>query len=543
MVHFSQFYTVGDAADNVTRALQYCRETGADALVFEKGEYHFSAAMAAEQLLCMSNHGTPALKRIGFLLQNMQDFTLDGGGSTFIFEDVMQPFALLGCRNVTLKNFSVICRHTKNTRADIRRAGADWMELAMAEDEPWYIDEGELMIGERWDDPQRVFYFDEYDGVTEQLAAGCAEYVCYAPIDGRVSHLTYSQTADGCVRVEGMRRSLTAGNRVVLGTESRCVAVMLAERCVNTVFRNVTLYSGIGMGLIAQNCDGVELDGCATRVLPHRLFSLNSDATHFVHCKGKIHIHDCHFEGQHDDAMNLHSVYLRVVSVRERAVTVRFMHPETRGIEIFRVGDRAAVIDSRTLLSRGELHVQAVRPINVDTIELTMTTDSDLSLVQEGDCLHEPSYHATVLFERCTMVNNRARGVLLSGGADYTFRENVFHTPGPAIRFACEAEYWYETGGDEAVLVENNLFRNCVYAGWGVYTIDSNHLPHDEGVYFRKALTLRNNTFEECTHPLADLYGFGKVCFEGNVFKNGAQPTVHCENCGEVSLQAEIRRV
>lgn len=543
MVRFEQFYTAADTADSITRALRFCREHGEDTLVFQKGEYRLYAATAAEKLLCMSNHGDPALKRIGFLLEDMQDFTLDGGGSTFIFEDVMQPVALLGCRNVTLKNLSIICRHTKNTRADIVRAGADWMELLPVADEPWYVSEGELMIGERWDDPQRVFYFDEYDGETAQLVAGNAEYVCYSPAEGRVPHLTYSETADGCVRVEGLRRPFAAGNRVVLGTESRCGAVMLAEDCVNTVFCGVTLYSGIGMGLIAQNCDGVELDGCATRVLPNRLFSLNSDATHFVHCKGNIHIHDCHFEGQHDDAMNLHSVYLRVVAVRDRAVVVRFMHPETRGITIFRAGDRAAVIDSRTLLSRGEVRVEAVRPLNVDNIELTLTADSDISLIQEGDCLHEPSYHATVLFERCTMVNNRARGVLLSGGADYTFRDNLFFTPGPAIRFACEADYWYETGGNEAVLVENNTFRNCVYAGWGKYTIDSNRLPHDEGVYFRRSLVFKNNTFCDCEHPLADLYGFATVCFEGNVFNGGIEPTVCAENCGTVTLQPEIRRV
>lgn len=542
MISFDTFHAA-DIADGITRALAYCRENGENMLVFPKGEYHVYAARAAERVLCMSNHGDPNLKRIGFLLEDMQDFTVDGGGSTFIFEDVMQPMALLGCRNVTIQNMSFICRRTKNTLADVVRVGDGFMELLMAEHEPWYVSEGELLIGERYRDPQRVFYFDEYDGETEQLAAGTAEYVCYSPAEGRIPHLTYSVTADGLVRVEGLRRPFTAGNRLVLGTESRCNANILAESAVNTVLRNVTLYSGIGMGLIAQNCDGVELDGFNTRVLPHRLFSLNSDATHFVHCKGNIHIHDCHFEGQHDDALNLHSVYLRVVDVCERRVLLRFMHYETRGIEIFRAGDRAAVIDSPTLLTRGEVKVAAVRPLNVDHVELTLTDDSDLSLIRVGDCLHEPSYRATVVFERCVMKNNRARGVLLSGGAHYTFRDNEFHTPGPAIRFACEADYWYETGGGEEVLVENNRFRNCVYAGWGQYTMDSSSYPHDEGVYFRKSLTLRNNAFCDCEHPLALLYGFETVCFEGNTFENGAQPTVSCTNCGTVTLQPEIRRV
>lgn len=541
MIRYNDFNTTPDHAYNIARALRHCRETGADGLVFDKGEYHIRGALAAERVLCMSNHGDPALKRICFLLEDMQDFTLDGGDATFIFDDIVQPAALINCKNVTLQNMTFFSCDTKNAQAEIVRAEGNWMDIRLYEGTKHYISDGDLKIGEDEKDPQFVFYFDEYDAKTGWFVEKHAEYMTRSRDGGIKQHLIFSYCEDGCVHVEGLRRSFTAGNHVVLGTESRCVAGVLAEGCVNTTVRGVTLLSGIGMGLIAQNCENVEVDGMATRIAEGRLFSINSDATHFVHCTGHIHVHDCHFEGQHDDAINVHSIYLKVVEKHEHSVIVRFMHPETRGVNIFYPNATVAVIDPTTLFSHGELTVRNTRVLNVDHIEVIFDEDADLSVIHEGDCLHEIGYHPIVTFERNVMLNNRARGVLLDGGADYTLRDNLFRTPGPAIRFGGEATYWYESCGGETVLLENNVFENCAYAGWGLEVMGGRTYPHAEGEYIRGALTVKNNIFRDCKCPLAELYGFSSVTFEGNTFENYPTPTVKFRNCGNVKLQNEVK--
>ena len=542
MIRYSQFNTTPDHAYNIARALRYCRAMGEDGLCFDKGEYRVTSALASEAVLAMSNHGDPALKRICFLLKEMKNFTLDGGGSTFIFEDIVQPLALLDCEGVTVQNMSFLSLDTKNAQAEVVRAEGTWMDIRLYEGTKYFISDGDLKIGEDEKDPQFVFYFDEYDAKTGWFTGECyAEYMARTRDGGILPHLTFSLCEDGCIHVEGLRRSFKVGNRLVLGTESRCIANMFAARCVNTAIRNVTVLSGIGMGLIAQNCDGVEVDRMATRIPEGRLFSINSDATHFVHCKGLIHVHDCHFEGQHDDAINVHSIYLKVVQKGERSVIVRYMHPESRGIGIFSAGSRAAVIDPETLFSRGELDVEDVIELNVDNTEIVFAQGSDLSLIKEGDCLHETTYHPTVVFERNVLLNNRARGVLLDGGADYTLRDNLFRTPGPAIRFGGEASYWYESCGGETVVVENNVFEHCAYAGWGGEVIGGRSYPHAEGQYIHGALCVRGNVFRDCNRILAALYGFLSVTFEGNTFENYANPIVRCQNCGEVALQDEVR--
>ena len=541
MVRYSQFNTTPDHAYNIARALRYCHETGADGLCFDKGEYRIRAALASEAVLAMSNHGDPTLKRICFLLRGFKNFTLDGGDSTFVFEDIVQPLAMLDCEGVTVQNMTFLSLETKNAQAEIVRAEGNWMDVRLYEGTKYFISDGDLKIGEDEKEPQFVFYFDEYDATTGWFVEKHAEYMARTRDGGILPHLTFSLCEDGCIHVEGLRRPFKAGNRVVLGTESRCIANMFANRCVNTTVRGVTVFSGIGMGLIAQNCDGVEVDRMATRIAKGRLFSINSDATHFVHCKGLIHVHDCHFEGQHDDAINVHSIYLKVVEKRERSVIVRYMHPESRGIGIFHAGARAAVIDPATLFSRGELDVEDVIELNVDNTEIVFAQGADLSIIEEGDCLHETSYHPTVIFERNVMLNNRARGVLLDGGADYTLRDNLFRTPGPAVRFGGEASYWYETCGGETVLLENNIFDNCAYAGWGLEVIGGRSYPHADGQYIHGALTVRGNVFRNCDRPLAALYGFSSVTFEGNTLENCPTPTVKCQNCGEIALQDEVR--
>lgn len=91
MVNYNQFQLTEHVAYNIIKALEYCKKNGEDKLVFDKGEYRVNREMAAEKFFSVSNHSEPGQKRIGFLLEGFENFTIDGGGSEFIFEDVMVP--------------------------------------------------------------------------------------------------------------------------------------------------------------------------------------------------------------------------------------------------------------------------------------------------------------------------------------------------------------------------------------------------------------------------------------------------------------------
>ena len=75
-------------------------------LFFSKGQYDFYPENAVEAYRAVTNHDN-SLKRMAFPLFGFEDFTLDGGGSTFMFHGRICPIVLDGAKGITLKNFSI----------------------------------------------------------------------------------------------------------------------------------------------------------------------------------------------------------------------------------------------------------------------------------------------------------------------------------------------------------------------------------------------------------------------------------------------------
>ena len=148
MLNFKDFTKSRDTALDIRNAIDCCKEKKADGIVFPKDTYSIKKDYAYEKWLSVSNHGN-GLKRIAFLLENMEDFTIDLSGSTVILEDVMIPFAIIGCRNVTIKNFKL--RSLKPMAAEgvitqVRENGFSFRPTGISK---IFVDRGALYGGER----------------------------------------------------------------------------------------------------------------------------------------------------------------------------------------------------------------------------------------------------------------------------------------------------------------------------------------------------------------------------------------------------------
>ena len=75
-------------------------------LFFPTGQYEFYPEDAVEAYRAVTNHDN-SLKRMAFPLCGFEDFTLDGGGSTFMFNGRICPIVLDGSKGTILKNFSI----------------------------------------------------------------------------------------------------------------------------------------------------------------------------------------------------------------------------------------------------------------------------------------------------------------------------------------------------------------------------------------------------------------------------------------------------
>ncbi len=519
MVKFSAFNKADDFMLNIREAISYCKENGEDELLFDCGTYSVKKEYAYDKWLSVSNHGN-GLKRIAFLLEDMENFTVDLSGSTVILEDVIIPFAIINCKNVTIKNFKLRSLKPMAAEGVITEVFENGFSFRPADPSKIFIDGGALYGGEKYGDNDKLRWINEWrkeDGmITEKYS------------DITLDRFKFAKEDDGTVRGEGeagVSDKMTAGNSLSFQHTHRIACGVFIESSVNTGIFDYTIYNGIGMGVIAQNADTVTIDKMTVIPYEGACHSINADATHFSHCKGLITVKNSHFEAQLDDALNVHGIYLRVEDILGDTVILKFMHEEALGIDCVREGSVMESCDPESLIPKKRYKVTSVKKLNIDHIAVTLAEGADS--VKIGDDMAEVSYVCDVLFENNTLKNNRARGMLLATAGKIRIENNKFITPGSPIKFESDGAYWFESGGTRDVLIKNNEFINALYVagGWGsVGIIDvMRKAKTEEGKYFHGTIEISDNVFKNCKKPIASVNNAEKLIMRNNRL-------IDCEN-------------
>lgn len=143
---------------------------------------------------------------------------------------------------------------------------------------------------------------------------------------------------------------------------------------VNTSLLDVKVHYAEGMGLLAQLCEDITLDGfgvCLKGDNDPRYFTTQADATHFSGCKGKIVSKNGLYEGMMDDAINVHGTYLKVIKrVDDHTLIGRYMHDQSWGFEWGRPGDDVQFVRSETMELIGKQNqITAIRPYDKGEIQ------------------------------------------------------------------------------------------------------------------------------------------------------------------------------
>lgn len=535
MVNYNRFNTTNDVAYNIMKALEYCKKNNENVLCFDEHKYFVNSKLASERYFNVSNHTNPGLKRVCFLLDGFKNFTLDGGNSNFVFEDIMMPVALHNCENVTVKNFKFEAMNTQNCQAEIINSGDDWFEMRVTAGCDCFVKDGELYAGERGGENQKLRYFIECDGATGKLVSNAADYFFEKP----EFSLEFIEKSRNVILAKGCKRKIVTGNTVVFASQTRKVCSILVDESHNTAVENVTLYSGIGMGVIAQNSDTVSISDFSTKLKDNRKYSINADGTHFVHCKGKIHIKNSYFEGQLDDALNVHSIYLKVVDKTDNAVIAEYGHFETVGIDFIKSGSVVNSVDADTQLPIKQYTVTSVKHINTNYAEIAFAENIDD--INVGDLLDEVSWKPDVIFENCTVKNNRARGILIASGGNTLIKNNYFSTPGAAILFQSDAKYWFESGGAGNVEITGNVFDNCKYAKWCDAIIETVPREKEEkGRYFHDKISICKNVFRNCTSKIAIINNTKEIQFIDNEFDDCVNTCIDVKHYENADVQKQL---
>lgn len=438
-------------------------------LVFEAGEYDFYPDSANVREYYISNHDQSNPKLVAFALEGMKNFTIqgstDGTATEFIMNGRMLPVAMVDCENCTLSSVVVDTRVPQITQVEVieNDIGNGYITYRVAPWANYRIVDGRLVTyGSNWEfTPSAGIAFD---GKTGRLV--------YRTSDIGVGVYNVQEVEPGVIRAPWRDARLAPGTRIAMRSYYRPTPGILLSKCKDTQLTNINVHYAEGMGLLAQNCENVQLE--CFKVVPRegsdRYFTTQADATHFSGCKGIIKSNNGVYSGMMDDAINVHGTYLRVVQrIADNVIVGRYMHPQAYGFYWGGEGDAVQFVRSSTMEVCTPNVVEKVEPYDKAGIagakEFKITLrDKVADDIASGDYgIENLEWTPEVLFCGNTIRNNRARGALFSTPKDVLVENNLFdHTSGTAILLCGDCNGWFETGACRYVLIRNNRFVNAL---------------------------------------------------------------------------------
>ncbi len=426
-------------------------------ITFEKGIYDFYNEQAVKDynsVLCgQTDYDTP-WGRDGFAynreitLSRLTRVRVNGNGATLTAEGLTQVLAIEDCKDVTISGLRINWRRPPFSVGKIIAIHGQALTLQM--DAQYPLSGGEV-----------VWAFYDYDPLTKRV---CSRYKFrnMPPL---------KKNEDGTFELDVGKTALglAAGMTLVLRHIGNYRPVIHALRSDDIRLEDITIFAGAGMGLIAHYCKNITLQG--VRVLPYegRPMSTATDAAHFITCSGLIDIEDCFFEGAGDDAVNVHSFYLKVAEITDDHTlkTAILRHDGTQDqvcdaplegewVEFYHQGEQQAF--ERALLKK--------RVVNERTWETILTFETPVGKkIIPGDMLTQASHTAVLKMHGCHVRNERARGVL-SQTREALIERNVFENlSGTGIHICCDLlEGWYESISAQNVIIRDNSILRCGYA-------------------------------------------------------------------------------
>lgn len=532
------------------KIIEECRQCEEETeIIFEEGTYHFYPDYAFERTLCISNHDEDTIKRIAFDLTECRNLKITGKNSDFIFHTEILGFYMKNCENVTLQGFSIDYERPVYSEGMVVSVDGKTMQLKIDKEKyPYYVAHQRIFFtGENF--CEEIPYWMSVDpsrNVPSESPMQTSYEMCYH-VHPKADYGIWKELEEGLVEVtlEGTGRTksfegYTPGHMIVLRHHPRNYPAIYVTDSKEIAFQDMTIYHCAGMGITAQFTENILLErvqvtareGCG------HWFSLAADATHFVYCRGLIHIKDCLFERQLDDAVNIHGIYARVKKVlTNREMLVELVHHQQKGVPVGMAGDDFSFVDFDTLHSKGKGKAEQIFVLNKDYVYVKFENDIPKN-VKEKDCIENKSYVPDVLIEGCKVQNNRARGFLLTSAGKVIVRNNYFHTTGTAILVSGDAADWFESGATEDILIESNCFDDCDHMkcwGQGVIQVETPVRKVLQDKKLHQKLEVRENEFISQDGELLNIKNVEKVIFSRNkvTVQDQKKEQIRLENVGE----------
>ncbi|WP_339819437.1 right-handed parallel beta-helix repeat-containing protein [Paenibacillus sp. FSL R7-0216] len=429
------------------------------------GRYHFYSQAAIRAPYHVTNTASEeelpdVTKTIGLLLKGQRHLTLRGNGALFLFHGKQTMLLIDSCEDVAIRDLHFDYAIPTVTEMTVKRCEQEegWMEAEVHPDSSYEVKEGRLAwIGEDWRfraGPMQLC--DPVDNTTWR-------------VDNWLERMTThtEEVRPGRLRFDfdgGLPEGMVPGRIVQMRDGLRDQVGVLVHESDGIAFSGCGLHFMHGLGMVGQFSENLVFEhlDLSPRAETGRTVAGFADFIHLSGCRGRIAIRDCRFAGAHDDAINVHGTYLRIVGrPAPNQLVVRFMHPQTYGLPAFRAGDEIGFVDADTLVTYGTGEVRDVR--RLDPRELLLTLERPAPEEKGSrDVIENVTWSPEVEITGNHFARIPTRGVLASTRGSTLIRGNLFERMRmSAILVAADANSWFESGAVEDMVIEGNRFVSC----------------------------------------------------------------------------------
>lgn len=527
-----------DSAIAIQKAIEEAKKVdGPVTINFPKGQYDIYPDYAAERELYISNtvgaDEKYKMKKIGILIEDMKDVTIEGNGSLFMYHGKMTTFAAINSSNIVFQNFKVDFQTP--TVIDITVESVDSNSATVYVPECYnYTINGTSIVWE-----------SEKSPYTEELYWSTSNSMAYTQLNNVKTGLTWRggnnlfKNLDSIEDLGNNRLKFNYTNKSSDIEAGICYQMRPTVRDHAGVFlwqskdikiKNIDIYFLHGFGVVGQFTENITIDGVNfdTPAESGRTTAGYADFIQMSGCKGEINVLNSSFSNPHDDPINVHGTFLQVVErISDRKFKVQYKHNETAGFPNFYVGDEVEFMTQGNMIpvENSKAKVVEVSGPTGDSSEnsltdIIITLDRDMPdvIVPNKYVVENITYTPSVNIRNNVFKETPTRGILVTTRKKVVIEDNVFDGMGmAAIYISNDAQGWYESGPVKDVLIRNNIFKRSgvgtskqpvIYIDPTNPTVSTENTVHDN-------ITITDNTFY-----MADTNVLGAKSVSNLTFKN-----------------------
>jgi len=495
---------------------------------FAPGRYDFhpDRAFRDSYQISNTNDDPEGRKAVGILLAGASHFRISGPGASLFYRGKMIEVCIDRSEDITLSGLQFDYHRPTVSEFRVAAVGDGYIDLQIHKDSCYTIKNGTITWqGEGWSDTTGLA--QELDLTTNEVRRR------RDPLKG----LALEEIKPFLVRARGRHDMKPQRVYQIRATRRDCAGVFV-QRSRNITWKDVKFRFLHGMGMVNQFSENLTFD--SVTIAPDkssgRTTAAWADCLQVSGCRGKVLVKDCVFSGAHDDAINIHGTYLRVVErLPGGQVKVRFMQHQTFGFLAFNPGDEIEFVHWDSLATYGPNRVKEARLLA--PMEVLLTLEKPVpDEFRDNDVLENVTWTPEVEIRGCNVSRIPTRGFLVTTRRRALIEDNEFlGTHMSAILVGGDARGWYESGCVRDMTIRGNRFIRC---GEPVVHID----PQNTVVYnaVHRNIRIENNQFILRGTTSVKAASTSGLRVAGNTIRSGQGSddtrSVQTSNCADVQV-------